>query len=373
MNTQTGIFCSSYAFGGLEINTIRLAEWMRDKEGLNIALLFTEKSPLLEAAAGKGFSASAFYYSGAFARLRQLHHWVKTNSLHILIIPFNKDLELAALYKRFFNPKIKLVYQQHMQVGISKRDLIHTLRYKAVDAWIAPLQYLKEETLQKTKMPAEKIQVIPFGIEPEGLMNNGMSIDAAREIFGLPQDAIIIGALGRLDPKKGQYTLIEALSILHKKHSIRVHLLMVGDATMNEGAAYAEKIRAAIAENGLQDYVHLQPYLADVRAFFSAIDVFALPSHNETYGMVTLEAMAAGVPVIGTAAGGTVEILEEGKLGYLFAAQDAADFVRAFIAMSSDAALPQRLEAAREAVLRKYSAAAMCKAYHALLQSLSAS
>jgi glycosyltransferase involved in cell wall biosynthesis len=90
-----------------------------------------------------------------------------------------------------------------------------------------------------------------------------------------------------------------------------------------------------IREAGLTDRVFVRPFRKDIAVFYKAIDAFVMASKAETFGMVTIEAMACGTPVIGSNAGGTPELLQFGKLGYLFeplSANHLAAKIEAFIA-----------------------------------------
>jgi len=71
--------------------------------------------------------------------------------------------------------------------------------------------------------------------------------------------------------------------------------------------------------------VHLRPFMEDVSIFFSAIDWMVMATKAETFGMVSIESMACGTPVVGSNAGGTPELLENGKLGVLFETLNAND------------------------------------------------
>jgi D-inositol-3-phosphate glycosyltransferase len=249
----------------------------------------------------------------------------QTNS-RLLLMPFRRDVATASLAKRLFTPDIRAVYQQHMKLGVSKRDPIHTVRYAALDVWIAPLKYLKAETQKKTRVPAKKIHVIPFGIDVDYFAQNPFSKEQAREMLHLPQDVPMLGVLGRIDPKKGQGFLIEALPILDKKLGAEYHLLIEGSSTMGEGEAYEKSLHNKVQALGLGGRVHFRKSAEDVRPFYRAIDVFCMPSEGETYGMVTLEALASGLPVVGTDRDGTREILGENSSGYLYQPGDAAGF-----------------------------------------------
>ena len=183
--------------------------------GWKVHLITAPDTPVNKQAARKAASVSAFGVDSMpkkGTQLRLLHAWVRRYKIRVLYVPYNRDIAVASLYKRFYHNAIGLVYQQHMQVGVRKRDLIHSLRYAMIDVWIAPLEYLKQEVQRLTRVPADKIVVIPFGITPADFQNSTVTRQSARAFLNLPQDAIIIGTLGRIDPKKGQDTIVRALA-----------------------------------------------------------------------------------------------------------------------------------------------------------------
>lgn len=366
-----GILCFAPGFGGLEMNTLRLAQWMQ-ADGWTVPLLFREESALQQKSATGIYRVTTIKadYS-RLQELRAIHRWVQQERLDVLLIPFNKDIKTAALYKRLYNRRIRLIYQQHMQVGVRKRDLVHTLRYNMLDAWISPLPYLKAETLEKTRVPAAKIHIIPFGLEPGSFTRTTWTKSTARAAFRLPEEPRLIGVLGRIDPKKGQDLVIKGIHALREQHNRDYHLLLLGDATLNEGDAFSMQLKKLVTDHHLEDRVHFRAYQPDIMQFFRAIDVFAMPSHGETFGMVTLEAMAAGVPVTGTDRDGTREILQNGTLGYLFPLNDVAAFCHQIIRIETDPDLPQVLQQAREEIRVHYTKEAMCRSVAALVSSLS--
>jgi D-inositol-3-phosphate glycosyltransferase len=82
--------------------------------------------------------------------------------------------------KKLFFKSLILLYQQHMQIGIRKRDFIHTLRFKSINYWICPLNYLRVEVLERTRFAVDKIKVIPIGVELQKFVSTKISREEAR-------------------------------------------------------------------------------------------------------------------------------------------------------------------------------------------------
>ncbi|XZF13614.1 glycosyltransferase family 4 protein [Chitinophagaceae bacterium MMS25-I14] len=357
------ILCASVGFGGLELNTLKLAGWLR-AYGWQVSLMVAEGTVMHQRAVAMGekvYTMPAKSRGLGLNKMQPLRRWLKETQAEILFTPLNKDIATGSMYKRLYNSRLKLVYQQQMQVGVNKKDLIHTLRYSMVDMWVAPLQYLREEVIEKTRVDAGRIAVIPLGIEAGRFLNNTISKAEARTELSLPQDAKVIGVLGRIDPKKGQDFLVKAMDYLRKFPELDYHLMIMGAITHNEGDFYLKSVYKLVDDYNLHDRVHFRESRSKVELFYSAIDIFAMPSHGETFGMVTIEAMASGRPVIGTNRCGTKEILQEGKLGYLYEYEDLEDFRLKLEALQHNMHLGEMVDAARTEVLQKYTSQIMCR------------
>jgi D-inositol-3-phosphate glycosyltransferase len=122
----------------------------------------------------------------------------------------------------------------------------------------------------------------------------------------------------------------------------------MGEPTRNEGDAYLRQLEQQVVRLGLQAQVHFRGFRANPAVFYHAIDVFMMASISETYGMVTLEALASGVPVVGAACGGTLELVQHNHTGLLYIRQDVAACARAVRRTLEDvAATAVRVERAR--------------------------
>jgi D-inositol-3-phosphate glycosyltransferase len=366
---KIGILCNSHSYGGLEINTLRLCQWLT-QAGWSVSLLLSEKSSMY--ANAHDFTVipnTISEYGHTKLRAKTLHQWVTEQSIEVLLVVYNKDLAIASWYKRCYNRKIKLIYQQHMKVGIKKKDWIHTFRYAMIDLWISPLHYLKQETLQLTRVPENKIAVVPLSIEVENFTHPPIHKTEARAVLNLPNNAFIIGVLGRLDPQKGQDFLVKILKSIRHIYP-DVHLLIMGNATLHEGDAYVQKVKKLAEDPEIKDFIHFRAHQPDPYAFYQAINVFAIPSHGETYGMVTIEAMASGVPVIGTDRDGTREILQNGKYGWLHAYEDEQDFIEEFTKIKQGIKVNEKIKLARKHIEAHYTVPHMISGLGKAIQQL---
>lgn len=173
---------------------------------------------------------------------------------------------------------------------------------------------------------------------------------ATRPAFRNPP---VIGSMGRLVVKKGFVTFIEALAILQQR-GIAFAALLGGDGDQHE------RLTSLIAGYGLQEKVRLMGWVKDKTAFFDAVDVFALPSKHEPFGIVLLEAMAQGIPVVTTDAEGPREIVHPEVDALMTPRGDAPAFADALARLIADAAFAHHMgEAGQRHVTETYSMHAM--------------
>lgn len=321
-SVRIAFVCSSTSWGGLEMNVLRFCQWLSDDHHLT-SLWCVEQSPLAEHTVKAGMQAVFIQrhrkYADFGAAMR-LAKRLDAAQINVVWIRDTRDMSLMYWVKRFCKRRLRLVYQQAMQLGVSKRDFIHTQRFNAIDLWISPLQFLRDQVLTHTRFPAKRIRVIPLAVDLRKFTDLP-NRQAARRLLNLPETGVMIGCIGRIDPLKGQLTLIRAFA--RKKTDVKpVHLLIIGDPTRGEGDTYLRALHAECSKLGVTDQVVFLPHQSRVEVAFAALDIFVMASAGETFGMVTIEALAAGCCVVGTNTSGTPELLGSGGHGLLFSPDD---------------------------------------------------
>jgi glycosyltransferase involved in cell wall biosynthesis len=163
--------------------------------------------------------------------------------------------------------------------------------------------------------PAARIQTLYNRIDVDALQAIQVPVEAARDALGLSPDEWVVGNVGRLHPDKDQATLLKgfALALPHLPQQSRLAILGSG--------RLEQDLKELARELNIADKVLFLGQVPDARLYFRAFDVFALSSDYEPFGMVLLEAMAAGVPLLATACGGAREVVE--GVGILFPFGDA--------------------------------------------------
>jgi glycosyltransferase involved in cell wall biosynthesis len=203
--------------------------------------------------------------------------------------------------------------------------------------------------------------VIANGIDTSSFIpRSGNQSDTRRELR-LPQDAWVVGTVGRLATEKDQALLVKAMIPLLGEGR---RLVIVGDGPEREA------LHAVIKEANAERYVQLTGARHDVARLLSAFDAFALPSRTEGLPLVLLEAMASGVPVVATSVGGIPDLVVPGVTGLLVPANDILSMRAALLSLAESPELSRELAgAARQRVLAVHSVEAMAKAYAQVYQA----
>ena len=315
MKSKIAYLSSSKSWGGLEMNQLRNAIWMKEK-GYLVCIIGVDKSHLIEEAKKNQIETICInkyrkYYD--FISAFKLCSIIKKNRITHIIIRDTKDISITASIKFILKNKIFTSYFMEMQLGVSKKNILHTIRFMGIDLWSCPLKGLSFQVKEMTRVKHSKIKVIGSGIDlSKSIVQNKKT---SRQVLNLPKDSFIIGLPGRIDSQKGQLLLLNAFLELKTENK---HIVFMGNETLNETSEYNRLLNEYIELHDLKTCVHFISNQKNMTHFYSAIDIMVMASKSETFGMVTLEALSFGIPVIGSNSGGTPELLANGDFGYLF-------------------------------------------------------
>ncbi len=156
-----------------------------------------------------------------------------------------------------------------------------------------------------------------------------------RSEWGVPDDAFVVGAIGRLHPVKGHAVLIDALSHVRRERD-DVHAVLIGDGPLRS------ELEARVAAAGLASVVHFRGVERNVARCLAGLDLLVLPSTEEAIGRVLAEAHAVGLPAIASRVGGTGEIVRDGVSGFLVSPGDPAALAGRILDIARD---PERARA----------------------------
>jgi glycosyltransferase involved in cell wall biosynthesis len=217
--------------------------------------------------------------------------------------------------------------------------IAHYMLSARQDLIIAISDHIARFTVSRGVRHPERVRRVYHGIEPmvtQALEREGQQI---RRDLGLGPDDYVVGNVGRLAPQKGQRHLIGAMPLLLERVP-RAHAVIAG------GGDLEEYLRDLALEVGVADRVHVLGPRRDVPALMHAMDVFAMPSIWEGFGLVLLEAMAAGRPIVASRVATIPEVVEDEATGLLVPPGDPVALAESLAQLAHD---PERARAFGEA------------------------
>jgi glycosyltransferase involved in cell wall biosynthesis len=199
---------------------------------------------------------------------------------------------------------------------------------------------------------ANKLHLVYNGIDYNPYICKSIGL---REELNIPKEAIVIGMIGRVNSWKGQEYFLEISEELNKKF-LNLYFLLVGDAFPGEEHLF-EGLEQRILEKKFRDRIYNLGFRKDISHVLATMDIFILPSLlPDPFPTVILEAMAATKPVVATAQGGALEMIEHGKTGYHIPLNEAPEAAAIIGELIKDKSQINKLgKEAKKSVLENFS------------------
>ena len=307
--------CLSSSEGGLEYSVVNFADRFRSQNIESIVLCY-EGTSIAKKAKDKNVQSVTIPKGSlllSFLRIRKL---LKFYGPDIVVCHRSFGVKMSVLQK-VLGFSYRIISISHSLIRYPKKDIIHRFFYRHVDSVIAFTEVHRQNLLEYLPVTPLQVQVVPHFVDtlhfrpPDGWLEKTQ----LKKDFGYQESDFIFGCVGRFDPQKGQIELIHAAKILQSEGHI-FKLLFVGKDTFGE-EGYKAQCEKLVQDLGLNHFVQFREHMSNVAKIYRAMDVFVMPSYEETFGLVLLEAMASGCICISTLAGGPMEILEYGNSGIL--------------------------------------------------------
>ena len=325
-------FCPLPSFSGLEQYALKLAVEQRAL-GLMVGFVTLRGSELEAEATQVGvpvFSVGFNYLKsviGAAGEYEQI--LLSLADLKVIHLHTSQDIDrigLALLRARFHGLKVKpkIIQQNHVWISHSKRDPIHWLTHRGLDEIWCSSEPARRDVERFLPVPKEKIKVVRYGRDLS-ILNSFLPREAARLELGLPPDAVIIGAIARIDRAKGIWELIEA-SVELMTQSNQFYLMIIGPPTLTDPVAveFSKRVDALVQSlpAEIRERIRLPGGIPNAGRLLKAFDLYAQVAYKETFSLALLDAQLAELPVIGTNSGGTPEVVRENETGWLAKPED---------------------------------------------------
>ncbi len=236
------------------------------------------------------------------------HYWLSAAAGEVLAARWG--VPHAAMFHTLGDVKLRARASEHERPDRleTERHLVHHL-----DRIVAATEHERRLLQQIYRVPPARVAVIPLGVDLGRFAPGDRAMARAR--LGIPAEERVVLAVGRIEPLKGLDILIRSLAEMSDREGVALYIIG-GD---ERAAAEIARLRAVAEQVGVADAVRFlgpRPHEALVD-YYAAADVVAVPSFYESFGLVAVEAMASGVPVVASRVGGLASTVVDGRTGYL--------------------------------------------------------
>lgn len=234
-----------------------------------------------------------------------------------------------------------------------------------IDRFVTVSSELEQWLVQNVGIRAAKVQRICNGVNTDDFRPRTSRERPSLPAERFPPESIVVGSVTRFTEIKDPLNLVRGfIAARREPHGAPLRLLMVGDGALRAPA------QAMLDEAGEAANAWLPGSRDDVAALLREMDVFALSSRREGISNTVLEAMASGVPVVASATGGNLELIEDGRTGMLVPAADSQAIARALLSYAADDGMrAQHGRAARVRAEKEYSLRRMLTDYENLYRA----
>jgi L-malate glycosyltransferase len=186
-----------------------------------------------------------------------------------------------------------------------------------------------------------RVSTIHNGIDLSRFPPKGAGGQALRGPLGVPADSFLICAVGQICERKGLIELVAAFEQACAQ-APHMHLVIAGDVVFEHERGYFNTLRLAASAPQIAGKVHFAGHVSDVSGLLQAADLLVLNSHEEPFGLVLVEAMSSGTPVLATRVGGIPEIVTDQENGWLVEKADTAGLAKKLVELSQSKALLEK-------------------------------
>ena len=326
------VVCLSHSWGGLE--QVAAADAIdRGALGLPVQVMCLEGTPIHESLAHrKEVSVIPLNF-----RPRDYFDFkLKSELLHLFgqgvnLIHTHQTSILGSITPWLWSrPQIAAFASRHIMNNHNKRNFFHRAIYSRLDGLLVMSQTLRQNVIDTHPLRERMVKVVNLGLNFEVFDPNRVDPSRQRAAWGADSETIVIGLVGRIDPAKGQSTFIKAAAGLIKAlgPGRKLKFVMVGEETLGRASNHLEELKAMVAQFRIEDSVLFAGYQENIPEVMRSFDILVMPSRQEAFGLVAIEAMAMECPIVISRGGSAAEIVGEEEFGLLIRPEDAFDLQR---------------------------------------------
>jgi glycosyltransferase involved in cell wall biosynthesis len=341
MNSPLNILLTdaSDIYGGGEYFVLELARALRARNH-NVRVSCRRDNLLAEKCLNAGIPLFPVDYPAngrLFRTIRELRTCIRMNRIDIVHTNNNYDRTAGAFAARMAGAKhVTNIHSFHS----IQHNLTHWYRNRnATDHFLVDGYCVKDLLEKEDGLPASKISVIHLGVDPAVMKRDENERARCRREFGVQENEIVIGNVGRLVPMKGQAYLVKAFArVVRTFPSAR--LLLVGDGELKE------QLRSLALQEGAAERILFAGFRDDLVSLYSAFDIYAhasIEGGGETFPFAVLQALAQELPAVVTNVGDVAQMVENGVNGFVVGDKDDIALGEAIAAIVRDESLRRRM------------------------------
>ncbi len=226
--------------------------------------------------------------------------------------------------------KVSLFASRHIMNSHPKKSLYHRWIYGRLDALVVMSHTLQDNIIETHPLSEAQVPVVHLGLDFNRFDPAKVQSQQQRSAWGADQDTLVIGLVGRIDPAKGQDVFIKAAAGLINRvpHEKKLKFVIVGEETLGQTSNSLSELKSMVSQFRLDDRVVFTGYQENIPEIMNSFDLFVMPSKQEAFGLVAIEAMAMECPIIISSGGSAAEIVGEEEYGLLMQPEDAFDLQR---------------------------------------------
>lgn len=348
MNILHTVFATGW--GGLEKYPLTIKKGLEER-GNKLIIVTVKGTKLHEEAEKQGIKV---YTVEKFKKLdlsivKLLKKIVVEEKIDIVHLNTSRELYNWYFVLRKYK-KLKCFLTFHLGVP-NHKGFIHKILYKKVTNVFAISTMEAEQMKNSLNIDNTKIKLLHNGVELEKF-NHDIESDF-REKLGVDNNEIIVTSIGNLSRPKGVLEWVEATKKIVEKYK-NVTFIWVGDDSHINEEYTLDSLRKGLEEEGVGDKVKFLGYQTEITNILKASNLFLLPAHKESFGIVYIEAMAMGLPVIGCRSGGVPDIISPGN-GWLCEPKSVSDLERVLVEVLNNKEKLESFKEVNQNAVKKFS------------------
>lgn len=351
----------SKGFGGLEIISYKFFEYLLEKN-FDIIFLVQKNSKLHERLLQSNFKERIIplttikYFD--IINFFKIYHIIKKNDVKIIHTFKSSDIWFSVISAKilFKLKNVRIVHYLQLGGKKSRKDFLHSCIYKYLDKLLTITNQMSEDVNKNWPVKKEIIQrLYPGGINLEEYNRDKFDTDSVKLKYKISANKKILAIIGQITEGKGQLFVLKSFKYILQYHP-ELFLIIAGAPPKNE-EYYLNEVLEYININNLQNKVSIVGFCNNVPELLSIVDIFILGSKEESFGIVVIEAMAAGCITVASNAGGIPEIITENQNGFLYETFDNESLNKVLLKVLQidDDTKKQIIKNARETICSKFS------------------